>query len=228
MHKPVQHMVSKIREPDYGPPVLLALIVLVKFVLPSLGLEGSDMRLYSDLMSTLMVVSGLVVISGERRVFIVTALIVISMLLVRWAAWLYAPGALGAWPAFAGGAMVLTFSCVILRQVMRPGPVTLSRVLGAIAVYVLLGVGWASAYQVAEHVFPGSFASTTTRPVGPNDWIYFSFVTFATVDYRYMVPVHRVARTLATGEALTGQLCIAVLLARLVSLEVSSRNRANG
>jgi hypothetical protein len=40
--------------------------------------------------------------------------------------------------------------------------------------------------------------------------------------------VHRVARSLAIGEALTGQLYIAVLLARLVSLEVSSRNRSTG
>jgi hypothetical protein len=213
------------QQPDYGLPVLLGILVLVAFVLPSLGLEGSDQRLYGDLAATLMVVSGLVVVSGERRVFVVTALIVVTMLLVRWAAWLYPPGALGAWPAVAGATLVLTFSCVILLQVMRPGPVTLSRVLGAIAVYLLLGIGWASGYEVAEHFFPGSFASTTSQPVELGDWVYFSFITLTTVGYGDMVPVHRVARALATGEALTGQLYIAVLLARLVSLEVSSRHR---
>ena len=55
--------------------------------------------------------------------------------------------------------------------------------------------------------------------------MYFSFVTLTTVGYGDIVPVHRVARSLATAEALTGQLYIAVLLARLVSLEVSGRNR---
>ena len=216
------------REPDYGLPVLLALLVLIGFVLPSLGLEGADERLYSDVGTTLLLVSGLVVVSGERRAFLVTGLMAAVTLAVRWASWLSPPGAFGAWPAFMACAMVLSFSFVILRQVVRPGPVTLSRVLGAIAVYLLLGVGWASAYQVAEHFFPGSFTSTTAQPVGPNDWLYFSFVTLTTVGYGDMVPVHRVARSLATGEALTGQIYIAVLLARLVSLQVSTRHRSDG
>jgi len=225
MRKSVHHVVTRMQQPDYGLPVLLGLIILMAFVLPSLGLEGDNERLYSDVASTLMVVSGLVVVSGERRVFIVTAVIVLATALVRWTAWFYPPGALGAWPAFAGAIVVLTFSCVILWQVVRPGDVTLSRVLGAIAVYLLLGIGWAYAYQVAEHVFPGSFTGTTAQTIALSDWMYFSFVTLTTVGYGDMAPVHRVARALATGEALTGQLYIAVLLARLVSLEVSTRHR---
>ncbi len=228
MRKQVGHVVTRMREPDYGLPVLLALLVLVGFVLPSLGLEGADQRLYSDVATSLLLVSGLVVVSRQRRVFLITALMAVITLAVRWASWLSPPGAFGAWPAFSASVMVLTFSFLILREVVRPGPVTLPRVLGAIAVYLLLGLAWAGAYQVAEHIFPGSFTSMTAQPVGPNAWAYFSFVTLTTVGYGDIVPVHHVARSLATGEALTGQLYIAVLLARLVSLEVSSRHRADG
>ena len=228
MRTPVAHAVTKMREPEYGLPVFLALLVLMAFVLPSLGLEGSNERLYGDVTATLMLVSGVAVASGERWAFFLSILMAVAALVVRWAAWVYPSGALDAWPQFVTCATVLMFSVVILRQVVRPGPVTLSRVLGAIAVYLLLGIGWASAYQVAEHFFPGSFVSTIAQPVSVNEWMYFSFVTLTTVGYGDIVPVHRVARSLATCEALTGQLYIAVLLARLVSLEVSGRNRSPG
>lgn len=227
MQRPLRQIVTRMQEPDYGLPVLLALLVLMGFVLPSLDLEGSDERLYGDIASTLMLVSAVVVASGERRTLVLALLMASVTLAVRWAVWFSPPGVLGAWPELVVCATVLVFSFIILRQVVRPGEVNLSRVLGAIAVYLLLGIAWASAYQAAEHFFPGSFVSTTAQPVSVTDWMYFSFVTLTTVGYGDIVPVHRVARSLATGEALTGQLYLAVLLARLVSLQVSSRNRSN-
>lgn len=228
MQRPVRNFVAAMREPERGLPIFLALLVLVAFVLPSLGLEGSDERLYGDIAASLMLASGVAVASAERWLFVLTVLMAVATLAVRWAVWFSPSGALGAWPDLVACATVLLFSLVILRQVIRPGPVTLARVLGAIAVYLLLGIGWASAYQVAEHFFPGSFVSTTAQPVSVNDWMYFSFVTLTTVGYGDIVPIHRVARSLATGEALAGQLYLAVLLARLVSLQVSTRNRSNG
>ncbi|MBL8542002.1 MAG: hypothetical protein JNK68_16795, partial [Betaproteobacteria bacterium] len=85
MQKPVRHVMTRMREPDYGLPVLLGLLVLVGFVLPSLGLEGTDERLYSDFATSLLLLSGLVVVSGERRVFLVTGLMAFITLAVRWA-----------------------------------------------------------------------------------------------------------------------------------------------
>lgn len=228
MRYTVRHGVALIREPERGLPVFLALLVLLVFVLPALGLEGSNGRLYGDIATSLMLVSGVVVASAGRRMFFLTVLMAIAALGTRLAAWFVPPGALGIWPPLVSAVAVLLFSLVILAQVVRPGQVTLARVLGAIAVYLLLGIGWANAYQIAEHFFPGSFVSTIAQPVSLNDWVYFSFLTLTTVGYGDIVPVHRVARSLAIGEALTGQLYIAVLLARLVSLEVSSRNRSTG
>jgi voltage-gated potassium channel Kch len=53
--------------------------------------------------------------------------------------------------------------------------------------------------------------------------VYFSFVTLTTVGYGDMLAVHPAARSLAMLEALTGQLFPAVLIARLVSMEVVHR-----
>ena len=52
---------------------------------------------------------------------------------------------------------------------------------------------------------------------------YFSFVTLTTVGYGDITPVSPVARSLCVAEALVGQLYPAILIGRLVSLQISSR-----
>jgi hypothetical protein len=54
------------------------------------------------------------------------------------------------------------------------------------------------------------------------EWFYYSFVTLTTLGYGDITPLSRVARSLAIGEALTGQLYLAVLIARLIGLEMLS------
>jgi voltage-gated potassium channel Kch len=54
---------------------------------------------------------------------------------------------------------------------------------------------------------------------------YYSFVTLTTVGYGDITPVHPVARSLAIAEALVGQLYPAILIARLVAMEIESRRR---
>jgi hypothetical protein len=221
----LDHVVG-MRNPERGLPVFLAVLILSAFVLPSFGIDGDDGRLYADIVSSLLLVSGLAVASGERRMFIVTSLAGAIAIFLRWASWFQPAEAYGVVTNLATIVTIGLLCVAILKQVISPGPITVARVQGAVSVYLLLGIGWASAYQVAEHFFPGSFVSTTGHAVSGTDWVYFSFVTLTTVGYGDLVPVHRVARSLAIGEALTGQLYIAVLLARLVSLEVSEKSRS--
>ena len=56
---------------------------------------------------------------------------------------------------------------------------------------------------------------------------YFSFTTLTTLGYGDILPVSPVARSLATSEALFGQLYPAVMIARLISLEILGRRRAD-
>jgi len=53
--------------------------------------------------------------------------------------------------------------------------------------------------------------------------LYFSLVTLTTTGYGDVVPLHPFARSLATLEAVIGQLFPATLLARLVTLELQGR-----
>jgi voltage-gated potassium channel Kch len=58
--------------------------------------------------------------------------------------------------------------------------------------------------------------------------LYYSFVTLTTVGYGDVTPVAPAARSLAVAEALVGQLFPAVLIARLVSMELASKQGSKG
>lgn len=127
------------------------------------------------------------------------------------------------------GAMVSfgLLAWAVLRQTLAPGRVTLRRIEGAIAAYLLTGLIFAGAYDLLGALVPGAFlqngAPLRAQALG-GDFLFFSFVTLTTTGYGDMVPVHPMARSLAVLQAITG-LYLAVVLARLVSLEIADRGR---
>lgn len=115
---------------------------------------------------------------------------------------------------------------IVLFQVFREGPITIQRISGAVVVYLLLGLMWALAYQLIELQQPGSFNFADAPAIGDTlsaRLVYFSFVTLTTLGYGDITAVSPVARTLAMLEAVIGQLFPAILIARLVSMELYYR-----
>jgi hypothetical protein len=106
------------------------------------------------------------------------------------------------------------------RAVFEPGRITYHRVIGAILLYLTIGLVFVALYSLVGAVSPTAFNGLTVaaRVSLPSDLVYFSFTTLATVGYGDIVPVHPVARSLSNIEAIVGQLYPATLLARLVSL----------
>ena len=198
----------------------LALLVTVGFVLPALGFGKDDEALYGNLVYSLLLVSGVAIAWGRPRLFALAAFVASATFAVRWMAFLTPTHVLQVWAAAWAIAATLVLALVLLAQVFRSGPVSSYRVQGAVAVYLLFGAGWAHAYHLTALLHPGSFTSTAGPLNNPLDWAYFSFVTLSTVGYGDITPVLPIARALAVGEALTGQIYLAVLIARLVAMEV--------
>jgi hypothetical protein len=208
----------------------LALLITVAFVLPSLGFGKSDEQRYSDFVFSVLLVSGVAIAWGRRWLFPLAAFVGSVALAVRWMAFFTPTFALQVWAVIWSLATVIVIAVVLLAQVFRSGPVTSYRVQGAIAVYLLFGVGWAHAYHLTELLHPGSFNSTAGNLDSVVTWAYYSYVTLSTVGYGDITPVRPIARALSMGEALTGQLYLAVLIARLVAMEVitwQSKNQSS-
>jgi Ion channel len=200
----------------------LALIVGLGFVLPVLGFGKNDEILYGDFVFSLLIVSGVAIAWGRPWLFGFGAFVGSATLAIRWMAFFTPTLALQVWVGIWSIVAILVIALVLLAQVFRPGPVTSYRLQGAIAVYLLFGIGWAHAYHLTGLLHPGSFNTPSGEIPSVLDWAYFSFITLTTVGYGDITPVRPIARTLAMGEALTGQLYLAVLIARLVAMEVVS------
>ena len=103
-----------------------------------------------------------------------------------------------------------------LRFAMSATQVDAEHLYAALSAYLLAGIYFGLFYWVLEQVWPGTFA--VAADFSRMSAIYFSFVTLATLGYGDIVPRTDVARGLAIVEGVGGQLFLAVMVARLVSL----------
>jgi voltage-gated potassium channel len=103
-----------------------------------------------------------------------------------------------------------------LRFAMRARSVDLEHLYAALSAYLLAGTFFGIFYWVLEQIAPRTFAAA--GDFSRMSAIYFSFVTLATLGYGDIVPRTDVARGLAIVEGVGGQLFLAVMVARLVSL----------
>jgi hypothetical protein len=196
------------------------------FVIPPLLSPGSGRRLAADVAAALLLISGVLAL-GERglarTVLLPAAMLTLAVDVTSWLrpvpqVWVDATSLLS----------LVLFVVLVLWQTLRAGPVTLHRIQGAVAAYLLLGVIWAYAYSILSLLRPGAFSGAVHAADGPRAWLYYSFVTLTTVGYGDVLPVHPAARSLAMLEAVVGPLYLAILVARLVGLAVAPGGRARG
>jgi hypothetical protein len=208
-------------EHDPGLSILLGLLVIFVFVIPPLLPPGQERTPLVDAVFTLLLfagVAGLRVGPGLRGLLLVVAVVAA---VARWL-----PSAGEASEALSGLVSIGLMALVVLAQAFRAGPVTVHRVQGAVAAYLLLGLVWGYAYELVAALNTGAFASALATAPRDRGLIYFSFVTLTTVGYGDVTPVHPAARSLAVMEALTGQLYPAILLARLVTLHTQESGKS--
>jgi uncharacterized membrane protein len=113
--------------------------------------------------------------------------------------------------------LVLAAPVVILNRIIRHETVGLETILGAICVYVLIGIAFAGIYGGINEAEPTGFFAQKIEPNNV-DFLYFSFVTITTVGYGDLTAGTSTGRVVVTFEALIGQIFLVTLVARLVSL----------
>ena len=214
---------------DEGLTVLLGALLLMIFIvnpLAATNVLGGYAGLVHDLWLAFTLLSGVLAIGWRRKTTQIVVLAAILLFALRVLGFAGGVGTLGLVVDFVLTIFLLaTLALMVVWQIFREGPITRQRVQGSIVLYLLLGLIWAEAYTLAAHLNPGSFAGTL--PEGQNalsaHLTYFSFVTLTTVGYGDILPASLVTRALANFEALLGTLFPAILIARLVSMEIAAR-----
>lgn len=125
---------------------------------------------------------------------------------------------------------IVTVGLLILVDVLAAKQIVFDLVCGALCVFVLFGMCWATVFTLLERLAPGSFAIDFARYhvnaeadpfAAAGVFTYYSFVTLTTVGYGDIVPASATARWLVWLEAVFGQFYMAVFVSRLIGLQVS-------
>jgi Ion channel len=180
---------------------LLLLLLLVDYVILSVGWTGA----WALLVTTLFIgLTALLTFHTSRVGGLVFKWVVVSV----------------------GLAMVASIVAAVTSQDQAKGAafiimallrVTLETLLGAICVYVLIGLLFAY-IDIAYQFIGGTSYFAQPGDHGPSDFVYFSFITMTTVGYGDLSPAEGLPRTTAVFEALAGQVFLVVLVARLVAM----------
>lgn len=116
------------------------------------------------------------------------------------------------------------------KQVLFTGDIDGNKILGAICLYLLLGLIWAILYTLVQLTMPNTF--TNINPTNQwftlfPDFIYFSFVTITTLGFGDISPLLPISRFLVYFEAIVGQFYLAILVSSLVGSHMSKFGNNN-
>jgi hypothetical protein len=115
-----------------------------------------------------------------------------------------------------GAVLIAATSIILAGRLVRNPEVTHQTIIGAVCVYLLIGLFFFFVFSASPLVTGTPFFASKSEASTP-DYLYFSFITLATVGYGDLVPSSNLGRMLAVTESLTGQLYLVTVVALLVS-----------
>ena len=124
------------------------------------------------------------------------------------------------------GLVLLAAVVTIVRRVLVFPTVTLQSIFGAFSAYLIVGLMFASFFAAMYH-FGNDHFFANGQPGNTQTFQYFSFTTLTTLGYGDFTAAANSGRAVAVMEALTGQVFLATLVARLVAAFRTSDDRQN-
>jgi hypothetical protein len=156
-------------------------------------------------------------VSSESRPPITRVSIVVgsASVALAFASALGSPGTLLGIAALAQVLLLAAAAGEILGTVLQEHEVNFRTILGAISVYVMLGILFTWVYVAVDKFQSGLFFG---QPIQVGDFVFFSITTLSTTGYGNLVPAAQPGRMLSGIEMLVGQIFLVTLIAGLVSL----------
>ncbi len=209
----------------------LLIVIIVMMILSPFTARSPYLRMLSNIVFTLVLLSVVYTVKKHKRVFVVGLLLGIPWVLAAWAHLLRPvavdPVILALTSMVFDGYIIF----VLLRHIIRARKVTADIIYGAVSVYILLGIFFTSLYIFFDTItqtplFAYVGADPAVMSVEIPKLFYFSFVTLTTLGYGDIRPIADISRTFAVIEAMTGVLYSAALIGRLIGLYVAQNSRS--
>jgi hypothetical protein len=184
---------------------------------------------------SLVLLAALYTLNLSPAYFTVGLLLMVPAFVTRWALHWYRTPELEVFAALSASAFIFVTVVGLVRELFSVKRVTLDTISAAICAYLLMGLGWAFLFAVVAMEHPGSFSRvllvhSQAAPMfmSLHNFFYYSFVCLTTTGFGDIAPASDPARALSILESVTGQMYLAILIARLVSLEVAQSMLGGG
>src|SRR5215510_2149995 len=124
--------------------------------------------------------------------------------------------------AFMSAVLYLIAPFSIARSLVFRREIDLQTVLGAIDIYLLVGMLFAFVYRFLGVVQPSAFFGGAGDGKFPQD-LFFSFTTLTTTGYGNLVPAGNPGQTFAVAQMLIGQLFLVTAVAKVINAYTPAR-----
>jgi voltage-gated potassium channel len=177
-----------------------------------------------------VLLSALFTLNVSKSYFVLGILLALPALISRWVLQFGQNKPAEVIVTVTASAFLMVTVVGLIRHLFRVRDVTFDTISAAICAYLLLALGWAFIFALMLIEDPDSFssgllvkraASGSALLMTMNNCIYYSFVCLTTTGYGDIAPRSEMTRTLSILESVMGQMYLAILIARLVSLQVA-------
>jgi hypothetical protein len=217
--------------PRWWPFRVTFLVLTGQLILVSLA-SGHSAVDAVDLVATVLLAWTASLITGQRRDFWLLLLVgVTAPLLDLVEPWASAPFAVNV----VKDVIWLLFPLILAQRlfvtIYGADEITLEELAGAISVYFLIGIFFASLFELYYLFDPNAIQWGANFAGGDpefGDFVYFSFVTMASVGYGDVAPASALARITVVMEAVVGLMYLAILVARFVTMHTGRPGPGEG
>lgn len=208
----------------YRHAYLLASLLLVIAVRPFLAERMVGVKLLDAFMLVSLII-GAVASARSRGALLVTGALTMATVIAR----IYwdsgeQPALLYVWLSGYAAVYAIVAALVASSLFQHSDRISADTLCGALSIYLMIGMLWTMLYAMLEAFAPGSFQFQSAPPGDDQSFerlLGFSFTTLTTLGYGNVSPATPRADSLATLEAIAGQVYLAVVIARLVAMQLA-------
>jgi len=155
-----------------------------------------------------------------RSLYLIDIAFVVPTLLATWLDSIYQNDYTFVASYVTMGIFFLYLQFLIIRQMIHAHKVDTNVIFGAMNIYLVAGLIWGYAFVLLNHFDVTAFHMPSYEVLTQEVeiFIYYSFTTLTTLGYGDIVAQSAQARMLSVLEAVFGQLYLAIVVAKLVSI----------
>ena len=213
-----------------GRYTVLLFTILLMIVAQPLFATHKLAQAFVTLLMSLVLLAALYSLSESRGFFIFGLILMAPAFIARWIVQFFPSSTVDVIAAISASTFIFFTVIALVRQLFNVRRVTLDTIAAAICAYLLMALAWGFMFALVAFKQPDAFsAGLVLKPSRDSasiiaelhNFIYYSFVCLTTTGYGDIAPRSEIARMLSILESVCGQMYLAVLIARLVSLEVA-------